>query len=92
MIEKFLKLSRGLAGATQLGLGQTTHVDWIEGSEEGGASEVGGTWDREVVRRGGLRHFERCRRARASRSKRSMNCVCAILTATARPRRVSTAR
>jgi len=62
MIENGLKLSRGIARAAQLRVGQATHVDWIEGSEEGGASEVGCAWDREVVRSRGLRQCERFRR------------------------------
>ena len=60
MIKKLSKFSRGLALAAQPGISQTTHVDWIESSEKG-ATIVCRTRNSEVVRSGGLRHFERFR-------------------------------
>src|SRR5204863_2941057 len=62
MIANFLKLRRCLTVTAHLGIRQTAHVDRIESSEEGGASEVCGTRHSELERSGGLRHFERFRR------------------------------
>src|SRR5262245_13874134 len=59
MIQDFLKFSRCLAVAPQPGVSKTPHVDRIESSEEGSAGKVCRARNGEVVRRGGLCHFER---------------------------------
>jgi hypothetical protein len=58
MIQDFLKLSCCLAMTPHPGISETTHVNRIESSEEGSACKVCSARNGEVVRCGGLRHFE----------------------------------